>query len=107
MAAVRIPERTKKVIKFIDTQYATNTADNSPFEESTETFVVDLANSAVGWSDVEYTDNWAANTVFQGSGLYGNSAPVELDIFTSNTDLDSGNTSIDLESSDIAIDDLD
>ena len=103
------PERTKKVIKFIDTQYATNTADDSPFEESTETFVVDLANSAVGWADVEYTDDWGANTIFQGSGLYGNSAPVELDIFTGNTavDLDTGNTSIDLDSGDIAIDDLD
>jgi hypothetical protein len=103
------PERTKKVIKFIDTQYATNISDDSPFEESTETFVVDLANSAIGWSDVEYTDDWAAKTIYPGSGLYGNTAPVELDIFTGNTsvDLDSGNTSIDLSSGGIAIDDLD
>jgi len=102
------PERTKKVIKFIDTQYAADIDADTPFAESTETFVVDLANNQVGWADVEATDNWAANTVIVGKGLYGNSQPVQLgDIITSNTDLETANGTIDLSDPEIIVDDLD
>lgn len=98
------PEKTKKVIKFIDVRYATTTSANAAFEETTETFPVDLSNTAIGWADIEEDDNWVANTVYVNT----NGAPeeFEFDIITSNTDLQtSNNANIDL-SSGYAVDDL-
>jgi hypothetical protein len=98
------PEKTKKVIKFIDVRYATTTSANAAFEETTETFPVDLSNTVIGWADIEEDDNWVANTVYVNT----NGAPeeFEFDIITSNTDLQtSNNANIDL-SSGYAVDDL-
>ena len=104
------PERTKKVIKFIDIGYSTSLDANAPVEESTETYVVNLANTQIGWADVESTDDWGIQTDYVNAhGNTGNTSPVELDIFVSNTDLSSANTGpIDLEADgQIAVDDLD
>lgn len=98
------PEKTKKVIKFIDVRYASTTSANAEFEETTETFPVDLSNTAIGWADIEEDDNWVANSVYVNT----NGAPeeFEFDIITSNTDLQtSNNVNIDLDSG-YAIDDL-
>lgn len=98
------PEKQRKVIKFIDMQYATTTSANVVFEESVNTFVVNLANTATGWADVEFTDDWAANTVYTGN--YSADEPFVLDIFTSNTDLETSNSApIDLQNG-YGIDDL-
>lgn len=98
------PEKAKKVIKFIDTRYATTTTANTEFEETVEIFPVDLSNTAIGWADIEETDDWVANTVYVNDS--GAPEPMLLDIITSNTDLQtSNNTSIDLNSG-YSVDDL-
>jgi hypothetical protein len=98
------PEKQRKVIKFIDIQYATSTEANAQFEESVEVSVINLANTEIGWADVQYEDDWGANTTYVGP--YTSDEPFVLDIITSNTDLQtSNNASIDL-SSGYAVDDL-
>ena len=98
------PEKQKKIIKFIDMEYATTTTANAEFEENVEIFPVLLANTAVGWANIEFDDDWTANTVINSP--YSTEEPFVLDIITSNTDLQvSNNTTIDL-SAGYGIDDL-
>lgn len=98
------PEKQKKVIKFVEANMATTTNANAVFEETVEVYPVLLANTAVGWSDIEFNDDWVATTNYDTT--YTSQQPFELDIFTSNTDLNTANgASIDL-SGGYAVDDL-
>jgi hypothetical protein len=99
------PEKTKKVIKFVDAGFATSTLANAPLEEDVNVYPVILANNSIGWSDIEFDDNWVANTDYVNPN--GANQPFVLDIVYSNTDLSStsNNVIIDLESG-YAIDDL-
>lgn len=72
------PERNKKIIKFIDLQYATDTDANAEFEENTEIFPVIVANTGIGWADVEFDDDWIANTQFNSP--YGVANPWKTDV---------------------------
>ena len=56
------PEKTKKVIKFVDAGFATTTLANTQFEESVNVYPVILANNSIGWSDIEFNDDWTINT---------------------------------------------
>lgn len=98
------PEKQRKVIKFIEMDYATTTTANAEFEETVNVFPVNLANTDMIWSEVQFDDNWVANTEYENP--WGATQPFELDIFTSNTDLQTANSAaIDLGSG-YAIDDL-
>ena len=99
------PEKTKKVIKFVDAGFAASTLANAPLEEDVNVYPVILANNSIGWSDIEFDDNWVVNTDYVNPN--GADQPFVLDIVYSNTDLSStsNNVIIDLESG-YAIDDL-
>lgn len=100
------PEKQRKVIKFIDMQYASTTAANAQFEETVEVFPVIVANTGIGWADIEFDDDWVANTVYVTNYVSQDSFGGE--IFPGNTEIDlssGSNTSIDL-SSGYLIDDL-
>lgn len=98
------PEKLRKVIKFVDARFASSTEANTEFEETVQVFPVILSNTAIGWSDIEFDDDWVANTVYVNPN--GADEPMLLDIITSNTDLEtSNNSNIDLQSG-YAIDDL-
>jgi hypothetical protein len=56
------PEKTKKVIKFVDAGLTTDTAANALFEENVNVYPVILANNSIGWSDIEFSDDWTAKT---------------------------------------------
>ena len=56
------PEKTKKVIKFVDARLATDTTSNTLFEESVNVYPVILANNSIGWSDIEFSDDWTVKT---------------------------------------------
>jgi hypothetical protein len=56
------PEKTKKVIKFVDAGFATTTLANTQFEESVNVYPVILANNSIGWSDIEFNDDWTIKT---------------------------------------------
>ena len=90
------PEKQNKVIKFVDIGMSTNTLANATFEESVEIYAVNVANTAVGWDDVEFDDNWQVKVNYDTNLV--SQEPFVTDIIpgTANTDLDSGNTSIDL-----------
>jgi hypothetical protein len=92
------PEKQKKVIKFVDVDMAADTLANTSFAESVEVYPVDIANTAVGWADIEFDDNWEAKVNYDTNLV--SQEPFVTDIIpgTANTDLDSGNTSIDLDS---------
>jgi hypothetical protein len=52
------PEKTKKIIKFVDAGLTTDTAANAPIEENVNVYPVILANNSIGWSDIEFNDDW-------------------------------------------------
>lgn len=91
------PEKQKKVIKFVDVDMAAGTLANTTFEESVEVYPVNIANTAIGWNDVEFDDNWEAKVNYDTT--LASQEPFVTDIIpgTANTDLDSGNTAIDLD----------
>jgi hypothetical protein len=94
------PEKTKKVIKFVDAGFATTTLANTQFEESVNVYPVILANNSIGWSDIEFNDDWTINTDINSP--YVSSEPFIRDIIpgddpvdllvssSANTDLSSG-----------------
>lgn len=98
------PEKTKKVIKFVEAGFATDTAANTLFEETVNVYPVILANNSIGWSDIEFDDDWTTQIDYVNAN--GPAQPFLLDIITSNTDLEtSNNDNIDLQSG-YGIDDL-
>lgn len=99
------PEKTKKVIKFVDAGLTTDTAANALLEENVNVYPVILANNSIGWSDIEFNDNWVVNTDYVNDN--GAEQPFVLDIVTSNTDLDSSSNTVNIDlQSGYAIDDL-
>ena len=80
------PEKQRKVIKFIDMRYASTTSANAQFEEEVNVYPVILANTAIGWGDIEFDDDWVAKTDYinENSG-----DPFSLEIIpgTANVDL--------------------
>jgi hypothetical protein len=94
------PEKTKKVIKFVDAGFATDTAANALFEESVNVYPVILANNSIGWSDIEFNDDWTIKTDINSP--YVSAEPFIRDIIpgddtwdlqiiqSANTDLSSG-----------------
>jgi len=67
------PERERKVIKFIDTQYAMNTDENAPFVErvtlqpgltANGTPTTD-ANNSVDYTQIEFDDDWGIITIIE------------------------------------------
>lgn len=98
------PEKQRKIIKFIDARYAASIESNAEFEESSEVYPVILANTSIGWADIEFDDDWTVK--IDHNTEYSANTEFELDIFTSNTDLQvSNNDLIDLISG-FATDDL-
>jgi hypothetical protein len=98
------PEKERKVIKFIDTRYATTIAASAAFEETVEIYPIDLANTSIEWFDIEFDDEWVVSTNYINQN--GAPEPFLLDIVTSNTDMETSNSAnIDLQSG-YAIDDL-
>lgn len=98
------PEKQRKVIKFIEMDYATTTSANAEFEETVNVFPVNLANTDMIWSEVQFDDNWVANTTYENP--WGAPERFKLDIFTANTDLESANGNVIDLGSGYAIDDL-
>jgi hypothetical protein len=94
------PEKTKKVIKFVDAGFATTTLANTQFEESVNVYPVILANNSIGWSDIEFNDDWTIKTDIDSPyvsaepfirDIIPGDDPVDLLVSSSaNTDLDSG-----------------
>jgi len=94
------PEKTKKVIKFVDAGFATTTLANTQFEESVNVYPVILANNSIGWSDIEFNDDWTINTDINSPyvsaepfirDIIPGDDPVDLLVSSSaNTDLSSG-----------------
>jgi hypothetical protein len=94
------PEKTKKVIKFVDAGFATTTLANTQFEESVNVYPVILANNSIGWSDIEFNDDWTINTDINSPyvssepfirEIIPGDEPVDLLVSSSaNTDLSSG-----------------
>jgi hypothetical protein len=94
------PEKTKKVIKFVDAGFATDTAANTLFEESVNVYPVILANNSIGWSDIEFNDDWTIKTDINSPyvsaepfirDIIPGDEPVDLLVSsTANTDLSSG-----------------
>jgi hypothetical protein len=98
------PEKQRKVIKFMDIGYAASTLANAEDDESTEIYPVIVANTAIGWADIEFDDDWDAKVNYNNTN--SSNTVFELDIFETNIDLESSNNSvIDLQSG-LAIDDL-
>lgn len=98
------PEKERKIIKFIEAHFSSSTSADAAFEEEVNVYPVILANTAIGWADIEFDDDWTVKTDY----VNNNGAPEEmvLDIITSNTDLQTSNSAnIDLASG-YAIDDL-
>lgn len=67
------PERERKVIKFIDTRFATNTDVDSPFEEqitiqpgltANGTPTTDI-NETVDYTQIEFDDDWGIITIIE------------------------------------------
>ena len=98
------PEKTKKVIKFVDVGLATSTLANSTFEETVDVFPVLLANTAVGWSDISFDDDWIANTNIISP--YVSAEPFVTDIIADPTDLQTANGAATDLSSGYGIEDL-
>lgn len=91
------PEKQRKVIKFIDMQYATTTEANAQFEETVDVYPVIVANTGIGWADVQFDDTWVANTDFNTN--YTTQTPFNQDIIPGTAPLDlqtSSNSAIDL-----------
>ena len=90
------PEKLRKVIKFVDVDLASDTLANTTFEESVEVYPINVANTAVGWADVLFDDDWEAKVNYVTD--YDTQEPYISDIIPGNTavDLESGNTNIDL-----------
>jgi hypothetical protein len=94
------PEKTKKVIKFVDAGFATTTLANTQFEESVNVYPVILANNSIGWSDIEFNDDWTIKTDIDSPyvsaepfirDIIPGTDPVDLqDSLNANTDLSSG-----------------
>jgi hypothetical protein len=94
------PEKTKKVIKFVDAGFATTTLANTQFEESVNVYPVILANNSIGWSDIEFNDDWTIKTDIDSPyvsaepfirDIIPGDDPVDLLVSSSaNTDLSSG-----------------
>lgn len=91
------PEKTKKVIKFVDADFATNTTFNTTFEESVDVYPVLLANTAVGWADIESYDDWTTQIDI-------NTPYVAAEPFI--TDIIPGTDPVDLEDGQFANNDL-
>lgn len=91
------PEKEKKIIKFIDLAFASSTELDSPFEESVEVYPVVIANTGIGWPEIEFDDDWVANTDF--SNTYTSVEPFYLEVFP-------GDDPVDLEVSSFANTDL-
>lgn len=91
------PEKTKKVIKFVDTGLAATTLANSQFEESVNVYPVILANNSIGWSDIEFDDDWSTQVDYVTAN-----GPAEPFI----TDVIPGTDPVDLEDGQFANTDL-
>lgn len=91
------PEKTKKVIKFVDAGFATSTTSNTTFEESVNVYPVILANNSIGWSDIEFDDDWSTQVDYVTAN-----GPAEPFI----TDIIPGTDPVDLEDGQFANNDL-
>lgn len=83
------PEKQRKVIKFMDIGLATSTLADAPFEENVEVFPVLLSNTAVGWADILFDDDWTANTNIVSPNA--STEPFITDIIIDGTDLETAN----------------
>jgi hypothetical protein len=72
------PNRTKPIIKFIDIEYATGTTSNSAFESGTNIYPVILSNTSIGWSDIEYDDDWSPKIDYVNSSDGPNTFVVDI-----------------------------
>jgi hypothetical protein len=91
------PEKERKVIKFIEMRHATSTTANSAFEEEVNVYPIILANTDIGWNDVEFDDDWVPKTEYINNN--GGPEPFILDIIP-------GTANVDLQTSDFANNDL-
>jgi hypothetical protein len=91
------PEKERKVIKFIEMHHATSTTANSAFEEEVNVYPIILANTDIGWNDVEFDDDWVPKTEYINNN--GGPEPFILDIIP-------GTANVDLQTSDFANNDL-
>lgn len=80
------PEKTKSIIKFVDVGFATSTDQDAEFEESVNVYPVIVANTGIGWPDVDYDDDWVANTDFINT--HSNVEPFFIEIFPGNDPVD-------------------
>lgn len=67
------PERVRKVIKFIDTQYATTTLANAEMQErvivrpglTANGEPTTSANDSIDWTQIEFDDDWGVITIIE------------------------------------------
>lgn len=80
------PERIKPVIKFVDVKYSTDMSPNAAFEGGVNVYPIILSNTGIGWSEINYDDDWTTKVEYVNNTDPANTFVV--DIFAGLGDVD-------------------